>query len=81
MKEMVLRNCLFKLLQTRSDDGWLPAFKVDGVSTSDERNEVAEKLVALGCLSSNWKAVGRTSIQGTFDYNRVKELIVSGKIV
>ena len=77
---MELRNFLFKLLQNPPSDGYHICIKIDGVTNSEQRNEMAEKLVKLGCLAHNWSGVGRDGIQGQFYYDRIEEVIKSGSI-
>ena len=77
---MELRNFLFKLLQIHPEDGYHVNIRIDGVTSSEQRNSIAKRLVNLGCLASNWSAVGRDGIQGQFNYDRIEEVVKSGEI-
>lgn len=77
---MILRNFLFKLLLHPSTDGFQVGIRIDDIERSEERNEIAEKLVDLGCLKPGWTGLGRDKIQGQFIYDKIEEVIKSGKI-
>ena len=80
MNNIILRNYLFKILQNKTNDGWHPGLLIDGINRSEDSDEIAKKLVKLGCLNPQYSLVGRNSIQGTFKYEQIQELILSGKI-
>lgn len=77
---MIFRNFLFKLLQNHPADGYHVGITIDGISTSEDRNKIADKLVRRGCLKSGWNPVGRTGIQGQFYYDAIEDLIKSGNV-
>lgn len=76
----VLRNFLFKLMNNKTADGYQICINIDGVNSSDERNAIAEKLVSLKCLSNEWRGIGRSGIQGQFNYDRIEKVINDGEV-
>lgn len=80
MDNRKLRSCLYEIYRKINKDHFFPAFKIYDINTSAERDEIALKLVNLGCLKDDWIPVGRDGIQGTFYYEQVKRVIESGRI-
>ena len=78
MIDVVIKNFAIKVLQNKTVDGYHPCLKIDGVNSSDETKIIVQKLVELGCLSSDYNIAGRNGIQGTFNYDKIEYLIKSG---
>ena len=75
-----LRNSLFKLMENKTADGYQIGINIDGVNSSDERDAIAKKLVSLKCLSNKWTRIGRSGIQGQFNYDRIEKVINDGEV-
>ncbi len=80
MDMMIVRNFFFKLLKKKTDDGMQVGITIDGIRTSEERNNIADYLVKINCLERGWKPVGRKGIQGEFHYDIIEKIITSGEI-